>query len=93
MLPSRSGQPLETWVRILAYVNEQGCKIQQPSILTYSTIFSLEGMGEIYCHSSVFLIRPTPTHKNSLQANLKISIFWLDHPTIENVWKYFVCIY
>jgi len=37
-------------------------------------------IGEIYCHSSVFLIRPTPTHNSSLPVNLKISIFWFAHP-------------
>jgi len=52
------------------------------SISTYLTIFSLEKMDEIYCHSSVFLIRPTPTHNNSLGVDLKISIFWFAHPII-----------
>jgi len=53
------------------------------SILTYLTIFSLEGMGKICCHSSVFLIRPTPTHNNSLRVNLKISIFWFADPILD----------
>jgi len=47
--------------------------------MTYLTIFSLEGKDKICCHSSVFLIRPTPTHYNSLGVDLKISIFWLAH--------------
>jgi len=50
------------------------------SISTYLTIFSLERMDEICYHSSVFLIRPIPTHENSLGVDLKISIFWFAHP-------------
>ena len=38
-------------------------------------IFSLERMNEICYNSSVFLIRLIPTHDNSLQVNLKVSIF------------------
>jgi len=68
-----------------SYLN-QNCKIQQNiankncSILMHLTIFSLVGMDEICCHSSVFLIRPTPTHNNSLKVDLKILIFWFMHP-------------
>jgi len=51
-------------------------------ILTYLTIFSQEGIGKICCHCSVFLIRHTPTHDNSLGVDLKISIFWFACPTI-----------
>jgi len=49
--------------------------------LTNMRIFSLEGMAKICCHSSVFLISPTPTHDNSFGVDLKISIFWFAHPT------------
>jgi len=58
-------------------------------ILTYLTILSLEGMDEIYCHSTAFLIRTTPTHDNCLGVDLKISIFLFaqknKHPT-DNRW-------
>jgi len=43
-------------------------------------VFSLERMEEICCHSSVFLIRLTPTHDNSLGVEFKISMFWFAHP-------------
>jgi len=36
------------------------------SVLMHLMILLLEGMDEICCHSSIFLIRPTPTHNNSL---------------------------
>ena len=42
-------------------------------------------MEEICYHSSVFLITPTPIHDNSLQVNLKISIFKFADPIIESV--------
>ena len=47
------------------------------SIWRYFSIFPLQGMHGIFCHASVFLIRPTPTHNNILQVILKISIFGL----------------
>ena len=50
-------------------------------ILMYFMV-SLERMGEICCHSSVFLIIPIPTHNNSLHVNLKISIFRFAHPNL-----------
>ena len=34
-------------------------------------------MHEICCYDSVFLIRPTQTHENTLQVILRISIFGL----------------
>ena len=58
------------------------------SILTYLTIFTVEGMDEICCHYSVFLIRPTPTHDSSLQVNLKISISEFADPTLGCVTIY-----
>jgi len=48
--------------------------------MTYLMIFSLEGKDKICCHSSVFLITPTPIHDNSLGVDLKILIFWFAHP-------------
>ena len=56
------------------------------SIWRYFSIFSLQGMNEIYCHASVFLIRPTPTHNNTLQVILKISIFWFADPSLGWEW-------
>ena len=50
------------------------------SIWRYFSIFSLQGMNRIYCYASVFLIRPTPTHNNTLQVILKISIFRFADP-------------
>ena len=47
----------------------------------YFALFSLEEIDEICCHTSVFLIRPTPTHDYSLQVNLKILIFQFADPT------------
>ena len=41
-------------------------------------------MHGICCHASVFLIRPTPTHSNTLQVILKISIFWFVDPMTGN---------
>jgi len=46
-------------------------------IWRYFLIFPLQEMLGICCHASVFLIRPTPTHNNTLQVILKISIFGL----------------
>ena len=45
-------------------------------------------MHGICCHTSVFLIRPTPTHNNTLQVILKISIFQFANPTTSIVIKY-----
>ena len=42
-------------------------------------------MYEFCYHSSVFLIRPTPTHDNSLQVNLKIFIFEFADPILEEI--------
>jgi len=55
--------------------------------MTYLRIFSLEGMAKICCHSSDFLIRPTPTHDYSLGVDVKISNFWFAHPTIVRAVK------
>jgi len=38
-------------------------------------------MHRIWFHARVFLIRSTPTHDNTLQVILKISIFWFADPT------------
>ena len=39
-------------------------------------------MHGICCHDRVFLIRPTPTHDNTLLIILRISIFWFADPTV-----------
>ena len=39
-------------------------------------------MHRIWFHDSVFLIRPTSTHNNTLQVILKISIFRFADPTV-----------
>ena len=41
-------------------------------------------MHRIWSHASVFLIRPTPAHDNTLQVILKISIFQFADPTKYN---------
>ena len=51
------------------------------SIWRYFSVFPLQGMHRICCHASVFLIRPTPTHNNTLQIIVKISIFRFADPT------------
>ena len=42
---------------------------------------------DFYCKectkfAATILIRPTPTHNNTLQVILKISIFWFANPTL-----------
>jgi len=60
-----------------------GCKIQKKnrSILThkFEDIFTRRDGQNLL----PLLIRPTPTHDNSLRVDLKISNFWFAHPISE----------
>ena len=78
LLPQR--YPHKAWGRTLAATDKVSeCHRQK---WLNSQVFPLQGMHGICCHASVFLIRPTPTHNNTLQVILKISIFRFADPTL-----------
>ena len=76
--PTKLGE--EHWLQQTGSQNATG---ENGSIHRYFFRFPLQGMHGNCCHNIVFLIRPTPTHNNTLQAILKISIFWFVDPTLK----------
>ena len=83
MSQSYMGYPHKARGRALAATDKVSECHTSRSILRYFFKFPLQGMHRICCHVSVFLIRPYPTHNNTLQVILKTSIFQFADPTFS----------
>ena len=69
----------EHWLQQIRF---QYTTAENGSILRYFFRFPLQGMHGICCHTSVFLITPTPIHRNTLQ---EISIFQFADPKLRSI--------
>ena len=59
----------------LQQTRSQNATGKNGSILSYFFRFPLQKMHGIHCHVSVFLIRPTPAHYNTLHEDINFSIY------------------